>query len=253
MVTISGPWTDPTKDRPLVQSLPQAGALLPSLDLAHQGLLETQASSAQTNVELTRLQKAQGLLDSTHDRSTRGIFNVLTGFADLADDPEQAAAYLALRDAINPNGLEITRWSYTDEAGEAELLDRRLSSDQRALLAKLPAPSGTLLDALEVRLKAGRELGALEKVRAGLEKRGPDVTTAADAVRARNAWIRTISAFVAILDLEPKLSEADRERILGPLRRAESRAERRAPSGEDDKGNEVGNGSAASAPETKSA
>jgi hypothetical protein len=253
MVTLSGPWTDPTRDRPLVQSLLQAGALLPSLDIAHQGLLDTQASGAQTNVELSRLQKAQGLLDWTHDRKTRGVFNVLTGFADLAEDPEQAEAYLALRDAINPSGLEITRWSYTDEAGEAELLDRRLSAEQKALLAKLPAPSGTLLDALEARLKAGRELGALEKVRAALEKRGPDVTTAADAVRARNVWIRTVSAFVAILDLEPKLSEADREQILGPLRRAEARAERRAPSvEEDDKGSEVGNGATASAPADKS-
>lgn len=253
MVTVSGPWTDPKKDRPLVQSLPQAGALLPSLDLAHQGLLDTQASSTQTNAVLSKLQKAQGVLDLTHDRKTRGVFNVLTGFADLADDPEQAAAYLALRDQITPSGLDVTRWSYTDEAGEADLVERRLTKNDKALLGKLPTPSGTLLDAHKARLQAGRELGALEKERAGLEKKGPDVTTAADAVRARNVWIRTISAFVAILDLEPKLSEADREKILGPLLRAESRAERRAPSAEDDKAAEANGEPGASAPENKSA
>ncbi len=244
MVTVSGPWTDPKKDRPLLQSLPQAGALLPSLDLAHQGLLDTQASSDQTNAALSKLQKAEALLDGTHDRKTRGVFNVLTGFADLADDPEQAAAYIALRDAINPKGLDVTRWSYTDEAGEADLVARRLTKDHKKLLGKLPTPSGTLLDAHEARLQAGRELGGLEKERAGLEKKGPDVTTAADAVRARNLWIRTVTAFVAILDLEAKLSESDREKILGPLLRAESRAERRAPSAEEDKGGETKKGEA---------
>ncbi|MFS8065749.1 MAG: hypothetical protein ACMG6S_05185 [Byssovorax sp.] len=252
MVTVSGPWTDPAKDRPLVQSLPQAGALLPSLDLAHQGLLDTQASSAQTNVALSKLQKAQGVLDIRHDRKTRGVFNVLTGFADLADDPEQVALYLTLRDQITPKGLDVTRWSYTDEAGEADLLDRRLSPDHKALLGKLPTPSGTLLDAHEARLQAGRELGALEKERAALETKGPDVTTAADAVRARNVWIRTVSAFVAILDLELKLSQTDREKLLGPLLRAEARAERRAPSAEEDKAGEANGEPGAGAPEAKS-
>lgn len=238
MVTVSGPWTDPSKERSLIDALPQARALLPSLDVAHEGLLDTQASGAQANAALAKLQKAEALLDVRHDRKTRGAFHVLTGFADLADDPEQAAAYLALRDAINPKGLDVTRWSYTDEAGEAELVDRRLSPDQKALLGKLPTPSGTLLSAHEERIQAGRELGKLETERAGLEKKAPDTTTAADAQRARNVWIRTVTAFVAILDLEMKLTDADREKILGPLRRAESRAERRAPSAEEAKAEE---------------
>jgi hypothetical protein len=248
MVTVSGPWTDPNKDRPLVQSLLQAGALLPSLDLAHQGLLDTQASGVQTNAALAKVQKAEAVLDLTHDRKLRGAFNVLTGFAELADDPEQAALYITLRDEIAPKGLEVTRWSYTDEAGEAEMADRRLSKDHKALLGKLPTPSGTLLDAHKERVKAGRELGKLEAERAGLEKKGPDATTASDAVRARNVWIRTVNAFVAILDLETKLSEADREKILGPLLRAESRAERRTPSAEEAKAEEAKSEPAADAP-----
>ena len=251
MVTVSGPWTDPNKERPFIATLPQAGALLPSLDAAHEGLLDTQASGVETNAALAKLQRAEAVLDLRHDRKTRGVFNVLTGFADLAEDPEQAAIFLALRDEINPKGLDVTRWSYTDEAGEVELVARRLSQDQRVLLGSLPTPIGTLLDALEARIQAGRELGKLETERAGLEKRGPDATTAADAMRARNVWIRTVTAFVAILDLEMKLSETDREKLLGPLRRAESRADRRAPSAEEAKVEEAKNEPAAEAAREK--
>ena len=176
------------------------------------------------------MQAAEAKVDVKHDRKTRGTFNVLTGFADLADDPELAVAYLALRDLIYPKGLDVVRWSYTDEAGEAELVDKRLSKNDKALLGKLPTPAGTLLDALKERIKAGKELGYLEKDRAALEAKAPDAPTAADAVRARNLWIRTVNAFVATLDLEEGLSDEDREKILGPLRRAEQKADRRAPS-----------------------
>ncbi|MEO5728668.1 MAG: hypothetical protein ABI134_01065 [Byssovorax sp.] len=235
MVTVTTAWTDPKEERPLLASLPQAGALLPSIDKAHRGLLDSQTGASQTNVKLTALQKAQAVLDVRHDRQVRGKYHVLTGFAELADNEEEAAAYLALRDALTPRGLDTVRLSYTDEAGEAELTDRRLTKDDKALLGKLPTPNGTLLDALKARLKAGRELGDLEKQRAALESQAPAATTPADAVRARNVWIRTVNAFVGLLDLEEGLSEADRETILGPLRRAEQKADRkRAGSAEAD-------------------
>lgn len=239
MVTITGSLVDPKTDRPLLESLPQAGALLPSLDKAHNGLLHTQVSDDQAATALTLLQAAEAKVDVKHDRKTRGTYSVLTGFADLTDDPELAAQYLALRDAIYPKGLEVIKWSYTDEAGEAELVDKRLSKTDKALLGKLPTPSGTLLDALKERIKAGKELGDLEKERAALETKAPDAPTGADAVRARNLWIRTLNAFVATLDLEEGLSDEDREKILGPLRRAEQKADRRAPNGAEAKPAEV--------------
>lgn len=229
MVTVTGPWIDPQADRALLTALPQAGALLPSLEKAHKGLLRTQVSEDQALTALGLLQENEAKLDVTHDRKARGGFNVLTGFADLADDPALAAAYLALRDHIYPKGLDMVRWSYTDEAGEAALVEGRLSKADHLLLGKLPTPAGTLLDAVNERIKAGKELGELEKERAGLEKKAPDALTPADVVRARNLWIRSVTAFVATLDLEDALTEADREKILGPLHRAEQKADRRAP------------------------
>ncbi len=229
MVTITGSWVDPATDRPFLKSLLQAGALLPSLDKAHNGLLQSQVAADQVAVALSEVQVAEANVDVRHDRKSRGSFNVLTGFADLTDDPEKATAYLALRAQIFPKGLEVVRWSYTDEAGEVELVDTRLSKDDKTLLGTLPTPEGTLLDAHQARLKAGRELGELERKRAELETKAPGAPTAADAVRARNLWIRTVNAFVATLELEDGLSDEDRERILGPMRRAEQKAERRAP------------------------
>jgi hypothetical protein len=231
MVTVTTAWVDPREERPLLASLPQAGALLPSLDKAHHGLLDTQVSSDLTNTRLTALQKAQARLDVRHDRKVRGQYYVLTGFAELAETEEEAASYLALRDALTPRGLDTVRLSYTDEAGEAELTDRRLTKDDKALLGKLPTPNGTLLDAFKARLKAGKELGDLEKERGALESQAPAATTPADAVRARNLWIRTVNAFVATLALEENLSEADREKILGPLERAEQKADRKRAGG----------------------
>ena len=231
MVTVTTAWVDPKEERPLLASLPQAGALLPSLDKAHQGLLDGQVSTAQANSALAALQKAEAVLDVRHDRNVRGPYNILTGFADLADTPEEASRFLALRDTLTPRGLDTVRLSYTDQAGEAQLTDRRLTKEDKALLAKLPTPSGTLLDAHKARVKAGKELGDLEKERARLEGAAPVATTPADAVRARNLWIRTVNAFVATLALEENLSDADREKILGPLERAEQKADRKRASG----------------------
>ncbi len=231
MVTVTTAWIDPKEERALIASLPQAGALLPSLEKAHQGLLTTQVSAEQVETELTLLQKAQAKIDVRHDRKIRGKYNVLTGFADLADNEEEAAAYLALRDSLTPHGLDVVRWSYTDEAGESELVDSRLTKDEKALLGKLPTPTGTLLDAHKARVKAGKELGDLEKKRASLETQVSAATTPADAIRARNLWIRTVNAFVATLALEENLGDADRERILGPLMRAEQKADRKRAGG----------------------
>ena len=128
MVTVTTAWLDPKEERPLLQSLPQAGALLPSLDKAHRGLLETQVAVDQVETELSLLQKAQAKLDARHDRKVRGPYNVLTGLADLADDEAEATSDLALGDALTPHGLEVVRWSYADEVSEAELVESRLTA-----------------------------------------------------------------------------------------------------------------------------
>jgi hypothetical protein len=126
----------------------------------------------------------------------------------------------------DPNGLELVRWSYTDEASDAKLVDKRLDADDKQLLKEIPIPEGTLHDVHLSRVKAGKELGEIEKQRAALATQTPDAPTPADAVRARNVWIRTVNALVSLLELEEKLTDGDRDRLLGPLRRAEHKARR---------------------------
>ncbi|MEO7327064.1 MAG: hypothetical protein ABI193_00695, partial [Minicystis sp.] len=91
-------------------------------------------------------------------------------------------------------------------------------------------PNGTLEDEHKAQIEAAKKLGELEKKKRELSA-GTTDTTAADVVRARNLWIRTVTAFVAVLDLET-LSDNDRARILSPLEDAERKADRRTPKNE---------------------
>jgi len=239
MVTVSAAWLDSKEERPLIASLPQAGPLLTSIEKVHNGLLQTQASGATIVSEISAVQSAQEELDTLHDRKTRGVFNVLTGFADLADDPVKAKALLALRDRIYTNGLKVVQWSYVDEAGEAALVDERIGAADKDALANLPTPDGSLKDHHEARIDAGKKIGELEKKKIALAATSPAGASASEVVRARNAWIRTVTAFVAMLGLDD-LTEEKENKILGPLREAERRADRRGETKDETKGPPTG-------------
>ena len=235
MVTITGAWLDKEHERPLIDALPQAGPLLAGVEKAHKGLLHTQSADDKAAGDVSVLQQKQDDLDTRHDRKARGVYGALTAFADLAEKPEDAAAYIALRDRIYPQGLKVVQWSYTDEAGEAKLLETRLTQADKDLLKQLPVPGGTLAEEHRARIKAAKELGELETKKVTLAQSSGNagaVVTGADVVRARNAWIRAITAFVAVLDMEENLDDADRQRILGPLREAERKADRRGKGAE---------------------
>lgn len=231
MVTIISAWLDPDLERKDIEALEKAAFLLPTLEEAKTTLIATQARPTDILApEISAVQKAQTAVDGTHDRKSRGTHGALTAFAELVDDPDKAAQILALRDKLFPQGLSVVKWSYTDEAGEAELVEARLTAQDRALLKQLSYPGGKLFDAHEARIAAARKLGELEQKKQGLiraseskdGKVGPS-----DVVKARNAWIRAVRAFVGILDLEKNLAAKTREKILGPLEEAERKAARR--------------------------
>jgi hypothetical protein len=67
-------------------------ALVEDLDDAHAGILRFQRKRSKMSAELKQLGDRTTALDTTHDRYARGIFNVLDGLADLADDEEHKAA-----------------------------------------------------------------------------------------------------------------------------------------------------------------
>lgn len=164
------------------------------------------------------------------DRKARGTYGALTAFADLVDDPDKAARLIALRDKIFQQGLSVVRWSYVDEAGEVELVEARLTVQDRNFLKQLPYPGGKLLEAHEARIAAARKLGDLERKKQDLirthESKAGKIALS-DVAKACNGWIRTVRAFVGILDLEKNLAPDVRQKILGPLEEAERKTAKR--------------------------
>lgn len=228
MVTIVAAWIDPARERRLLETLQRTAFLLPTLAEAHQMLVSTQATVPEgESSELPAVQQEQAELDSEHDRKVRGIYGALTAFAELVDNPDKAAQYLGLRDKLFPEGLAVVNWSYVDEAGEADLVEGRLSHADRVLLKYLPYPGGKLWDAHERRLASARRLGELERKKQELMRAretregrlGP-----IDVIKARNAWIRAVRAFLGVLELEKNIAPEMRRRILGPLEDAVRKA-----------------------------
>jgi hypothetical protein len=233
MIAISGGWLDPEKgSRKDIESIPAAAALLPLIQAAHDGVLQTQAQDDSPSPALVENRRSALDKDRIHDRKGRGLFLVLSGFAELIDDEALSAACLALRDKIFPPamGLRILGASYVDEAGEVELVEQRVTAEDRAQLKKLPYPEGKLLDAHNARVEAGRDLGNLERERTTLEAEAEDAESAiapADVLIARNTWIKGARALAIVIGFAAP-SDAVRLKILKPLDDAERKADDRA-------------------------
>jgi hypothetical protein len=232
MLALSSAWTDPQRDRPALEAS-VAAALLPKLDAAHEGLVATAqpAAVAEAERELAELQGKEAEVDRVHDRKVRGTYHVLTGLAELADDPRVAGSRLALRDALLPAGLAATRRSYLDEAGDVEALPRRLDDEQREELGQIAVGDGrTLADEVDAWTTSARRLGELEGKRAELVARrsakAPD--RASSVARARNQWVRVVTTIVRAIALDDAIAPRLDEALVTPLRLAEAKADRKA-------------------------
>lgn len=225
MLTISARWLDPSQERPILQRYPLSRALLIHLSTAHDRLIEFQRRSTTTQEALLRLTERLATLDARHDRLLRGTHGMLTSLAELADTDERAAHYLDLRDKVFPDGLRGVSRSYVDQAGEVMLLQGRL--DERTVLAlrSILTPNGSLFGHVQSLIDIGREMGQLEAERTSLGKTG-EAMTRADVARARNEWIRVVSALKASLGLDGATAE-EHDRIFRHLDEAEGKADRR--------------------------
>lgn len=228
MVTISDRWRDAMRDRPVIASLPLAAPLLPLIDAAHAELIARQGLSAAILDKIRIIQDQQEIVDARHDRKKRGAHMLLTGYAELADDPAKAAAFLALRDRLMPGGrLEIQR-SYLDEIGDAKRLSARLGIEDHALLASVRTPGGTLAQEVSAWLQAADELEKLHEQRMAFEQSiGQSQTRPADARDAKYNWIRVARLLEANVQADPAATDEIKERILGPLYRVATQAGRR--------------------------
>ncbi|WP_437335932.1 hypothetical protein [Sorangium sp. So ce394] len=240
MVQITAAWLDPERERPLLVSLKRCAPLIDDIEAAHDGILKSHRPPKKANDELAAIQQKQVATDQVHDRKARGAHAVLTGFADLADDPEDAAIYLEIRDQLFADGLKFISASYSDEAGEVKLARDRLTPESKAALKALPTPGGNLLKAVQAWFAAGDDLGKLDARRVHLEAQ--DRPGAADPrggqLRARNRWIKVMRSVLQMLELEEADAETTR-RLLAPLERETAKAERRRASGKENDAEDV--------------
>jgi hypothetical protein len=236
MLALSTAWTDPRRERGTLEAS-VAAPLLPKLDQAHADLVATAqpAAVAEAERELAEVQTQEAELDQTHDRKVRGTYYVLTGLAELADDPNVAQSRLALRDALLPNGLSAVQRTYLEEAGDVEALDQRLDEGQRAELAKVVVGGGrTLADEVDAWTSAARKLGELEGKRAELAAKrsaGASGERFSLVTRARNRWTRVVKAMAQAIALDDAIAQRLDEAFVTPLRLAEAKADRKARAG----------------------
>lgn len=229
MVSLSGPWTQSDHpDRALLASIPATAALLPQLDSAHASLLSMQVKPESTP-RLNVIGKAQKRIDVRHDDVIRGLFGLLQSLAFLTPDAELAVRLHHLLAVLLPDGLDAVLKSYRDEAGQAALLESRLSPEEVSLLKRIKTLEGTAWESVREWISLAAQLGVLEDERAGAkEAPGP---APSDVVTARNAWIRTINAIRTVLDLVSS-NDPGVELILNRISEAERKAEHRIAAAE---------------------
>ncbi|MBI2378827.1 MAG: hypothetical protein HYV07_32835 [Deltaproteobacteria bacterium] len=229
MLRISDRWTSTAKDRALVEAIPLANALLPAIDAAHRALLDLRGESDDRTNELARVIAASEAADQVHDRKLRGSYGLLTVLAELADSSEVASDLIELRDRLMPQGLRGTHLSHVEEAVNAEAIRQLLDDETRVSLSKIPTVEGrTLGHEIEAWLAAAAELGHLTAQRVMLEHEDRDAAEARiERINAKNAWIRSVHALIAVLDLTSGTDRKVLEGLLADLRSAEGRADRR--------------------------
>lgn len=243
MVALSDRWLDPKKQRDHFTALPLLTPLLSLVEAAHGDLVAKQKRGLAVDEAIAAIQREEARRDARHDRKIRGAFAVLSGFADLTDDPDKALALLDLRDRLLPIGLKATIRSYIDEAGDAKRLPSRLDEASKALLHKMPTPDGPLHFHVDAWTAEAAQIGILEERRDSFlqdDLSGGGGPTAGEMTRARNEWIRVARAVESNLALEHGATPEVVESLLGPLRRAEARADQRRSGAMDDGAEEAG-------------
>lgn len=222
MVALSAGWVGADKAAyQVLKANTRLSGLLPDLERAHATIYGvTPQAIDPRKAELAQQAIA---LDVRHDQIARGIFGVLTEYANLTEDGND---YIQLRDELFPNGIApVIQISFRGQAGYAGLLKSRLSAELEQRLQAFVLPKTTLLEKVTQWLDLARQLGDIEEQRAQLERTdGPSFGQ--QVVDARNLWIRVVNALLSLAGLSALDPQHD-TLLFGPLREAESRADAR--------------------------
>lgn len=246
MVTITSTLVDPGHpDHQAMVAVPALAPLVPEIAGSHHGLYSTYFHGP-GEVRLKEIQVLQKALDVEYDDLARGLFAYCWAMIYFARTDAERQVFHRLLAVLLPDGLAVVKKSYREEAGQVDLVQKHLGEEERATLATLLLRDGrTLLDVVNQWLSLGQQLGALDRERAGDVADG--MPSAADALAARNRWIRTIQAVRDVAALvaagNPAISE-----IMARLDEAEGVADRRAGNGADNDGEVPGIGDVLPAP-----
>jgi hypothetical protein len=232
MVTITSTLVDPVHpDYQAMVAVPALAPLVPEITGSHHGLYATYFTGPSA-VRLKEIQGQQKELDVDHDEVARGLWAYLWAMVHFARTDEQRQVMHRLLALLLPDGLAIINKSYREEAGQAAVIQSQLGEVERAALTGMVLPDGrTMLEVVSDWLSLGVQLGALDRERAGDVAGGK--ATPAEALAARNRWIRTMQTVRYVAALVAADNAAIRE-IMARLDAAERAADRRAGSGGDD-------------------
>jgi hypothetical protein len=219
--------------RLLLKSVDMLAVWISPLEKAHEALISfLKKTPSHDSPEVTEIEAEQARLDLRFDSINRFLYPFLELLRELVT-PETQAVLAPLRQRLYPNALQVNKYKYEREAGEARLIEGRLSPEDKVLLASLSITfekkTVTMLALLEEMIEKGKRLGDLEKLRQDLLKRvAPAVgPTERDVL---NNWINRATTFERTI--ETALEQGDitpefREEILGHRFRIEAEAQRR--------------------------
>jgi hypothetical protein len=220
MVAISGAWLDPSKERPLLERLSRVRPLLPDLDEAHHGLQVFQQRAPTGGEKARPMVPTTTRLDAQHDRLARGVHGLCGALAMLTEDPAESEAFLTLQRQLMPQGLSITRGTYLEEAGQAELVNERLSPASNALLESTQVRGRSLREYVDSWRTTAKALGTAEADKTRL---AAEPSTGSRGF-ARNAWTTAVNALLHMLEREKTLTADERRQLLEPLETALAKA-----------------------------
>jgi len=209
----------------------EVAALLPHVQAAHEALLQRQQPDSAREAQLGRELEA---LDARHDDLVRGLDCLCQALALLSDDDELRKTWERIHHLLLPTGLGVVNLSYGAEAGNAILLQQRLSglTPAETKLLKSQQVGGQSVQAIVQSLLAvAAELGERDRDRESL-RQSTQFATPAEIMSSRMAWVRAVSAVLAIAELNGLAEDAGfKQHILAPLKAAADRASRRGKPG----------------------
>ena len=226
MIQLSSPVvTEGTRQHEALMSVPAAGASLPVLQAAHDGLVVAM-SGDDSEVMAERVRA----LAAEHDVLVGQIGLRLDAEIAAARTEEEASQLRHARDLIIPPGSSVIRQSMAAKAGEHAVRERRVTREAIAMLGTIPLRGGgTLADTYAALQRKTLQLSQddAERQRMLAESAGPKVR------EARKRWV----AAVELIDMAMTAVGADATPVLGAIRAAQARVASGHAS-EDDVGDE---------------